>query len=151
MCPEYGFELRCVQEHMHRVIIMPRGVVDVASSAPALRPPDHVGEEHLTDLLGVGFALSPLPTFLLDDQLIIAAANGSAQQLFGSAPRSLLGTSIAELGVPGRADPLTRDFATLRTGERAEQELELITASGARIVAEGRGDGITSRSGRHFI
>ena len=45
----------------------------------------------LEALLGIGFALSPLPAVLLDDVLIISAANRSAELTFGSGPRSLLG------------------------------------------------------------
>ena len=94
----------------------------MTSSARAVRQPGQVDQEQVEDLLGVGFTLSPLPAVLLDDALVITAANRSADLMLGPGPgpgpQALLGRCIADFSAPetsAQFTPVSYTHLTLPT------------------------------------
>ena len=102
-------------------------------------------------LLGVGFALSPLPAVLLDDGLIIVAANRAAELTFGSGPQSLLGRRIADLSASPeltRSSPVEAASLGVRrppgAGARARRRIR------RSVIATLKADAVCTRSGRRY-
>ncbi len=108
------------------------------------------GVDDLAALLGVGFVMGAGAAVLLDDALIIVAANPPAERMLGSAGRSLPGPSIASAFGSEQA---VWDAAALRQGviDHLPRDAELITLSGDRFVAELRADGVTGPSGARMF
>lgn len=88
----------------------------------------------MREVLASLYDQTPDATILCDRQERVVAANPSAQRLFGSMERGLIGANCAQLA--SRSDRLERALSCAYGGELGHCEIELLCGDGSKVAGE---------------
>ena len=102
-------------------------------------------------VLGASFDLSAVPMVLVDDELLTVMANPAATAMLCVDP--LVGHRVTQFLAPAEAVRAEREIRLWLQGEPTQlrRETELVSGSGATVLADVRFDVLTASSGRRFF